>query len=90
MNLFSSQIDHDIRIDSNTRIKERRKSMMEEFKHDNINVGLMNELAESIASTSSSDNEVSDNENVYHDGSVKSEDREETSEEQIYENTEDE
>ena len=52
MNLFSSQIDHDIRIDSNSKTKERRKSMMEEFKHDNINPGLLNDLADSIASTS--------------------------------------
>ena len=52
MNLFTSQIDHDIRIDSNTKTKERRKTMIEEFKQDNINVGLLNELAESIASTS--------------------------------------
>jgi phage gpG-like protein len=59
MNLFTSQIDHDIRIDSTTKTKERRKSMMDEFKQDNINVGLINELAESIASTSS-DEESSD------------------------------
>ena len=37
MNRFSSQIEHDIRIDSTTKTKERRKSMMDEFKQDNIN-----------------------------------------------------
>ena len=77
MNLFSSQIDHDIRIDSNSKTKERRKSMMEEFKHDNINAGLINELAESIASTSSSEKEGSDNEISDYEGSVKSENKEE-------------
>ena len=61
MNLFSSQIDHDIRIDSNSKTKERRKTMMEEFKHDNINAGLLNDLADSIASTSS-EGDLSDQE----------------------------
>ena len=52
MDLFSSQIDHDIRIDSHTKTKERRKTMIEGLKQDNINAELINELAESIASTS--------------------------------------
>ena len=49
MNLFSSQIDHDIKIDSTTRSKERRKSMIDEFKHDNIGATLMHQLTDSIS-----------------------------------------
>jgi hypothetical protein len=60
MNLFTSQITHDIRLDSSTKTKERRKSMMEDFKKDNIDVGLMSELTESISNPSSSDSERAD------------------------------
>ena len=49
MNLFSSQIDHDIKIDSTSRSKERRKSMIDEFKHDNIGATLMHQLTDSIS-----------------------------------------
>ena len=48
MNLFSSQIDH-IKIDSTSRTKERRKSMIDEFKHDNIGATLMHQLTDSIS-----------------------------------------
>ena len=49
MNLFSSQIDHDIKIDSTSKSKERRKSMIDEFKHDNIGATLMHQLTDSIS-----------------------------------------
>lgn len=55
MNLFSSQIDHDIRMEPNSKTKERRKSMMQEFQQDNIGAELMNELADSVTSTTPSD-----------------------------------
>ena len=51
MTLFFGQIDHDIRMDTASKTKERRKTMMEEFKHDNIDTRLMNELTESITSS---------------------------------------
>ena len=53
MNLFSSQIDHDIKIDSTSRSKERRKSMIDEFKHDNIGATLMHQLTDSISGVGS-------------------------------------
>ena len=49
MNLFSSQIDHDIKIDSTSKSKERRRSMIDEFKHDNIGATLMHQLTDSIS-----------------------------------------
>ena len=52
MTLFSSQIDNDIRIDSGAKTKERRKSMMAEFKNDNIDAGLMRQLTDNLTSTS--------------------------------------
>jgi hypothetical protein len=57
MNLFSSQIDHDIKIDSTSKSKERRRSMIDEFKHDNIGATLMHQLTDSISGG------VSDSEN---------------------------
>lgn len=58
MTLFFGQIDHDIRMDTSSKTKERRKSMIQEFKQDNINTSLMNELAESITSSVSGDVEL--------------------------------
>ena len=59
MNLFSSQIDHDIRLEPTSKTKERRKSMMQEFQQDNIGTELMNELADSVASTTPTDSDTS-------------------------------
>jgi hypothetical protein len=59
MNLFSSQIDHDIRLEPTSKTKERRKSMMQEFQQDNIGTELMNELADSVTSTTPTDSDAS-------------------------------
>lgn len=60
MTLFSTQINHDIRIEATPKSKERRKSIMNDMKKDNVGLSLMNDIADSIASpqSNSSDNSM--------------------------------
>ena len=53
MTLFSSQINHDIRIESSMKSKERRKSILKDMKKDNIELSLMTDIADSMKSPQS-------------------------------------
>ena len=49
MTLFSTQINHDIRIEATPKSK-KKKSIMNDMKKDNVGLSLMNDIADSIAS----------------------------------------
>jgi len=59
MTLFSTQINHDIRIEATPKSKERRKSIMNDMKKDNVGLSLMNDIADSIASPQSNSSDDS-------------------------------
>ena len=55
MNLITSQINHDIQLDTPAKTRERRKTMLAEFKEDNIDSALLNQLADGLSVVDSDD-----------------------------------
>tara|TARA_Y100000816_G_C26108254_1_gene589995 strand:+ start:4759 stop:5898 length:1140 start_codon:yes stop_codon:yes gene_type:complete len=50
MNLFISQVNHDIKIELNSNSKDRRKSLMDSLDEDSIDESVIKDLTQSIAS----------------------------------------
>ena len=61
MNLITSQINHDIQLDTPAKTRERRKTMLAEFKEDNVDSALLSQLADGLSIIDSDDdNDKSD------------------------------